>query len=87
MTIAQEPTLIVFRNGTPIFTSYGKWFHPLFELEDYLADYPIELAQHPVGRRLCGTMDQHQRIGVATQKHNGVCAQTSRRPSSHSVRI
>src|SRR5215471_18268382 len=45
MTTAQESTLIVFRNGTPIFTSYGTWLHPLFELEAYLADHPIEPAQ------------------------------------------
>jgi hypothetical protein len=45
MTTAQEPTLIVFRNGTPIFTSYGKWLYPLFELEDYLANRAIEPAQ------------------------------------------
>jgi len=45
MTTAQEPTLIVFRNGTPIFTNYGKWLYPLFELEDYLADHAIEPAQ------------------------------------------
>src|SRR5262252_8391267 len=45
MTTQHEPTLTVFRNGTPIFTSYGTWLHPLFELEAYLADYPIELAQ------------------------------------------
>jgi len=28
--------------GTPIFTSYGKWLHPLFELEEYLANRAIE---------------------------------------------
>jgi hypothetical protein len=39
MTTAQAPTLIVFRNGTPIFTSHGNWLHPLFELEEYLADH------------------------------------------------
>jgi zinc transport system ATP-binding protein len=38
----QEPTLTVFRNGTPIFTSNSKWLHPLFELEAYLADHPIQ---------------------------------------------
>ena len=38
----QEPTLTVFCNGTPIFTSYGKWLHPLFELEAYLAEHPIQ---------------------------------------------
>jgi len=42
MTTTQAPTLTVFRNGTPIFTSYGKWLHPLFELEDYLAEHPIQ---------------------------------------------
>ncbi len=45
MTTAQAPTLIVFRNGTPIFTSYGKWLHPLFELEEYLADHAFQPAQ------------------------------------------
>jgi hypothetical protein len=35
MTTQHEPTLTVFRNGTPIFTSYGKWLYPLFELEAY----------------------------------------------------
>ena len=44
MTTAQAPTLIVFRNGTPIFTSHGKWLHPLFELEDYLADHAFQPA-------------------------------------------
>jgi len=38
----QEPTLTVFHNGTPIFTSHGKWLHPLFELEAYLADHTFQ---------------------------------------------
>ena len=42
MTIAHEPTLTVFRNGTPIFTSSSKWLHPLFELEAYLADHAVQ---------------------------------------------
>ena len=44
MTTAQAPTLPVFHNGTPIFTSRSNWLHPLFELEAYLADYPFEPA-------------------------------------------
>ena len=44
MTTAQEPTLTVLHEGTPIFTSHGKWLHPLFELEDFLADHAIEPA-------------------------------------------
>jgi len=35
-------TLTVFCNGTPIFTSYGKWLYPLFELEAYLADHAVQ---------------------------------------------
>jgi len=41
----KETTLTVFHNNTPIFISYGKWLHPLFELEAYIADHPIQPAQ------------------------------------------
>jgi hypothetical protein len=43
MAEMQEPTLTLLRDRVPIFTSHGKWLHPLFELEDYLADHPISL--------------------------------------------
>jgi hypothetical protein len=42
MTTAHPPTLTVFHNGTPIFTSHGNWLHPLFELAEYLAEHPIQ---------------------------------------------
>ena len=42
MTTAQAPTLTVLHEGTPIFTSHGKWLHPLFELEDYLANHAFQ---------------------------------------------
>ena len=42
MTTEQAPTLTVLHEGTPIFTSRGKWLHPLFELEDYLADHAFQ---------------------------------------------
>jgi hypothetical protein len=38
----QEPTLTVWHEGTPIFTSRGNWLYPLLELEAYLADHPIQ---------------------------------------------
>jgi hypothetical protein len=41
-TEGKETTLTVFRNGTPIFTSFGKWLYPLFELEDYLAEHAFQ---------------------------------------------
>jgi hypothetical protein len=37
-TAGKATTLTVLQDGTPIFTSHGKWLHPLLELEDYLAD-------------------------------------------------
>ena len=42
MMTTQAPTLTVSRNGTHIFTSHGKWLHPLFELEAYLADHAFQ---------------------------------------------
>jgi hypothetical protein len=42
MMTAQEPTLIVLQDGTPIFTSHGTWLHPLFELEAYLAEHAFQ---------------------------------------------
>ena len=38
----KEPSLTVLRDGVPVFTSTGKWLHPLFELEDYLAEHGLE---------------------------------------------
>jgi hypothetical protein len=42
MTARQAPTLTVWQEGTPIFTSHSNWLHPLFELEAYLADHPVQ---------------------------------------------
>src|SRR4030095_3903023 len=41
-TEGKETTLTVFHNGTPIFTSDGKWLHPLLELGDYLAEHSFQ---------------------------------------------
>jgi hypothetical protein len=54
MTTQHEPTLTVFHNGTPIFTSYGKWLHPLFELETYLAEHPIQPAHFILQDKIIG---------------------------------
>ena len=45
MTTTQAPTLTVLQDGTPLFTSHGKWLYPLFELEEYLANHAIEPAK------------------------------------------
>jgi hypothetical protein len=45
MTTDQRPTLRVFCEGVPIFTSYGHWLQPLFELEVYLAEQSVASAR------------------------------------------
>jgi hypothetical protein len=45
MTTDRRPTLRVFCEGVPIFTSHGHWLHPLFELEAYLAQQPVAPAR------------------------------------------
>ena len=42
MATEKRSSLTVLHENTPIFTSYGKWLYPLFELEDYLAEHPIQ---------------------------------------------
>ena len=42
--VGKETTLTVLHEGAPIFTSRGKWLHPLFELEAYLADHTFQPA-------------------------------------------
>jgi hypothetical protein len=44
MIEGNEPTLTVLQDGVPIFTSTGTWLHPLFELEAYLTDHPVQPA-------------------------------------------
>jgi hypothetical protein len=41
-TAGKDPTLTVLHEGTPIFTSHSNWLHPLFELEAYLTEHPIQ---------------------------------------------
>jgi hypothetical protein len=54
MTTAQEPTLTVLYEGSPLFTSHGTWFHPLFELEDYLAEHSFQLSNLVLQDKIIG---------------------------------
>lgn len=70
MTTKKEPTLIVLRDGAPIFTSTAKWLHPLFELEDYLTSHAISpenliLQDKIVGKAAALLI---HRLGVCTVK-------------------
>ena len=42
MTEDKTLSLTVLQDGKPIFTSFGKWLYPLFELETYLATHAVQ---------------------------------------------
>ena len=42
MTEGKEPTLTILQDGVPIFASTATWLHPLFALEAFLADHPLQ---------------------------------------------
>jgi hypothetical protein len=50
----KEPTLTVLQDGMPIFSSFGKWLHPLFELEDYLAGHTFQPARLVLQDKIIG---------------------------------
>lgn len=47
MSTETTPSLTVSLNGRPIFSSYGKWLHPLLELESFLSNPPAGLQIDP----------------------------------------
>jgi len=53
-TAGKDPTLTVLKDGTPIFTSNGTWLHPLFELEEYLADHAFQPASLTLQDKIIG---------------------------------
>ena len=52
--MADEITLSVYHEGHPIFTSTGKWLHPLFELEEFLNTAPCQPATLVVADKIVG---------------------------------
>lgn len=48
------PSLIVYVNDHIVFQSYAKWLYPLFDLEDYLVDHPIDMAHAVVHDKVVG---------------------------------
>ena len=69
-TEGKETTLTVFHNGTPIFTSDGKWLHPLFELEDYLTEHAFQPDKLILQDKIIGKAAAFliHRLGVRTVK-------------------
>lgn len=53
-TDRQTPSLQVLRNGERLFTSNGRWLHPLFELEEFLDRERIDPAELELRDRIIG---------------------------------
>ena len=49
-----SPSLQVFRSENRIFTHNGKWLHPLFALEDFLATEEIDPSELALRDRIIG---------------------------------
>ncbi len=68
----KEPSLTVLRDGVPVFTSTGKWLHPLFELEDYLAEHGLEPVNLILQDKIIGKADILSRLGEAVLQRHGI---------------
>ena len=51
---SREPTLQVIREGKTVFTSFGKWLYPLFELEGWFRDGDVDPAGVTVRDNIVG---------------------------------
>jgi hypothetical protein len=49
-----EPTLEVFEDSRRVFASAGKWLHPLFELEEFLAASDLDPARLLIRDKIVG---------------------------------
>ncbi len=52
--MASETTLELRVDGTTVFASSGKWLHPLFELEQFLAARRIDRARAEIRDKIVG---------------------------------
>jgi zinc transport system ATP-binding protein len=49
-----DVSLEVFRNGAMVFSSYGRWLHPLFELEEFLALHNLPATELAIRDKVVG---------------------------------
>lgn len=70
MAKEKELTLIVLQDGIPVFTSTAKWLYPLFELEEFLADNPIQPERLILQDKIVGKAAalMIHRLGIRTVK-------------------
>lgn len=50
----EKPSLQLILDGKPVFESSGKWLYPLFELEDFLQDSPIDMPKAELHDKIIG---------------------------------
>ena len=50
----EKPSLQVIFNGNIVFTSFGKWLYPLFDLEDYLKTHPLDMSGAEIRDKVIG---------------------------------
>lgn len=53
-TEQRTPSLQLFRSGDCLFSNEGRWLHPLFELEDFLAQSGTDPEELEVRDRIIG---------------------------------
>ena len=53
-TTQYKPSLQVNFQDKIIFSSCGKWLYPLFDLEDYLTEHPLDMSQVEIRDKVIG---------------------------------
>ncbi len=48
------PSLQVIYHENTVFTSFGKWLYPLFDLEDHLREHPLDMSQVEIRDKVIG---------------------------------
>jgi len=63
-----EHTLELIDNGTVLFSSSGKWLHPLFDLERFLQSHRIDVARAEIHDKIVGRASAFLivRLGIRT---------------------
>ncbi len=48
------PSLQVIFHEITVFSSFGKWLYPLFDLEDHLREHPLDMSQAEIRDKVIG---------------------------------
>jgi len=48
------PSLQVIFHENIVFSSFGKWLYPLFDLEDHLREHPLDMSQVEIRDKVIG---------------------------------